>query len=147
MISASIPFPVSATVSLTYEPGRTSACTPEERRTSTLLVRLEGLPPSDLRSRPLNARFLITCPSCAAAGKAPDGLHFLRLPELIFQLPAFGNVDADAADELDFVVFVQNGKPVNQPVMHGVLVRHRVDGLHECLGADHLAIVGYEALR
>ena len=81
------------------------------------------------------------------AGKAPDGLHFLRLTELIFQLPAFGNVDPDAADELDFVVFVQNGKPVDQPVMHGVLVRHRVDGLHECLGADHLAIVGHEANR
>src|SRR5207245_2121992 len=43
-----------------------------------------------------------------AAGQPADGFHLLRLAELLFQLPALGDIDTDAAEESSAAAAVGN---------------------------------------
>ena len=74
------------------------------------------------------------------AGEASERLHFARLGELLFEIPALGDIDADAADQHDLAVF-HDRKFVDEPVVEAIGVRGRFDELNHSAARDHRVIV------
>ena len=62
-----------------------------------------------------------------AAGQAADGLHLLRLAELLLQLAALGDIDSDAAQVGGTAGTVGDGELVEQPVVDVVAMRAAFD--------------------
>ena len=84
---------------------------------------------------------------CHAAGEPSDCFHLLRLAKLVFELPAFRDIDTDAADELHFIVLVQDGKTIDEPVMHAVLMRYGLHIFRQLLRAGDFEVMLHESVR
>ncbi len=82
-----------------------------------------------------------------AAGKSSDGFHLLRLAELVFELPALRDIDADAANKLYVIIFIQDGKTIDEPVMHAVLVWDGLDAFRQLLRMGDFEVILHEPVR
>src|ERR1039458_5691836 len=106
-ISGGMPQPVSLTLTHANEPGRAGEVWAAVTSSNfTAEVSMMSWPPLGMASRALTVRFLrlqqtgleLNCCQDVvesvrhAAGELADGLHLLRLPQLILEPPALGDV-------------------------------------------------------